>query len=487
MSVAHAGMRLRVAKALLLCGSMAVAISLAPPARAETLTEALAAAYATNPDLNAERAALRGTDENVPRAKSALRPTVTGSANTGRRLQRTQRTRGTVTTTNPITGATTVGPRTSRDDSWPSGYSVTLDQTIFEGLQNVNAIRAAEASVRAGREQLRATEQQVLLDGVIAYVDVLRDKAVVGLRENNVKVLTEQLKATQDRFDVGEVTRTDVAQSEASRSGATSALTLAQANLKSSRATYEEVIGHPPAGLQVPPPVNGLLPHSLEEALYAGDSENPNILAAVFTEEAAEYTLKQLKGQLLPSVSLEATYSDSFDPTSTIDRREDTTVIGRVNVPLYQGGEVAAQVRQAKDLVLQRRRELDLQRTGIRSDVAAAWSRLNASRAQIKSDQDQVDANKIALAGVREEEKVGQRTVLDVLDAEQALLDSQVILVTTKRDLVVASYTLLAAVGRLDAKSLQLPVEYYDPLDHYERVKNKWWGLNAEPRQLLDR
>lgn len=486
MSVAHAGKRLRVAKALLLCSAMAVAVSLAPSARAETLTEALAAAYATNPDLNAERAALRGTDENVPRAKSALRPTITGSADTGRRLQRTQRNRGSVATTTS-TGVTTVSPQTSRDDSWPSGYAVTLDQTIFEGLQNINAIRAAEATVRAGREQLRAVEQQVLLDAVIAYVDVLRDNAVVGLRENNVNVLTEQLKATQDRFDVGEVTRTDVAQSEASRSGATSALTLAQANLKSSRATYEEVIGHPPAGLQVPPPVNGVLPHSLEEALYAGDSENPNVLAAVFAEEAAEYTLKQLKGQLLPTVSLEATYSDSYDPTSSIERREDTTVIGRVNVPLYQGGEVAAQVRQAKDLVLQRRRELDLQRTGIRADVAAAWSRLTASRAQIQSDQDQVDANKIALAGVREEEKVGQRTVLDVLDAEQALLDSQVILVTTKRDLVVASYTLLAAVGRLDAKSLQLPVEYYDPLDHYERVKNKWWGLNAEPRQLLDR
>jgi outer membrane protein len=359
----------------------------------------------------------------------------------------------------------------------PRGYSVTLSQPIFEGFQNLNAIRQAKATVQAGREGLRAVEQTTLLNAVTAYVDVVRDQAVVRLRQTNVDVLTEQLRQTKDRFNVGEVTRTDVAQAEARRSDAITQLYAAQANLKASRATYEQVIGHPPSNLIHPPTIVSLLPSRLEDAMTLGDGENPVILNVVYQEEASLYNVSQIEGELLPQVTLDVDYTQRFGQSRTLEEQQVTTVIGRVNVPLYQGGGVAARIRQAKETNNQLKKEVEDARLRVHADVISSWALLQSTASQIKSAQDALEANRIALEGVREEEKVGQRTTLDVLNAELEYLGSQIQLVTAKRDRVVAEYSVYSSVGRLDAQSLGLSVPYYDPLEHYNIVKNKWFGL----------
>jgi outer membrane protein len=275
--------------------------------------------------------------------------------------------------------------------------------------------------VQAARESLRSVEQTVLLDAVTAYVNVVRDTAIVRLRENDVKVLTEQLKATKDRFDVGEVTRTDVAQAEARRSEALSTLAAAQANLKTSNAAYEQIIGHPPGNLETPPSIRHLLPTTLDDSMTLGDGENPIILAAVYQEEASLYAVQQIMGELLPVATLEAEYSNRFDQSEQVSEIETTRVTGRVDAPFYQGGGVSARVRQAKETNNQLKKEVEDSRLRVHADVIANWGILQSSGPAITSAQAAVDANKIALTGVREEEKVGQRTTLDVLDAQRAV------------------------------------------------------------------
>lgn len=450
-----------------------VAVIFGRPASAETLEEALVDAYLINPVLNAERARLRAIDEQVALAKSGLRPFIFGSADTSFLREKTKRNPGeTGCNSTPLSP-----PCVDKFSTNPHGYSINLTQPIFEGFQNLNAIRQAKATVQAAREQLRAVEQTVLLDAVTAYVNVVRDQAIVRLRENDVKVLTEQLKATKDRFEVGEVTRTDVAQAEARRSEALATLAAAQANLKTSRSTYEQVIGHPPGDLVTPPSIRHLLPSSLDEAMTIGDGENPIILAAVYDEEASLYAVQEIMGELLPEVTLEAQYQNRFDLSDTLDQQEDTTITGRVNVPFYQGGSVSARVRQAKETNNQLKKQVEDARLRVHADVISFWGILQSSGPAIESAQAAVAANKIALTGVREEEKVGQRTTLDVLDAQRELLNSQIDLVKALRDRIVAEYSLYAAVGRMDAQTLGLPVPYYDPIEHYDIVKNKWFGL----------
>ncbi|MDH3582014.1 MAG: TolC family outer membrane protein [Hyphomicrobiales bacterium] len=446
-----------------------VSLAVTVPAAAETLEQALVHAYTSNPDLNAQRASLRATDEGVAEARAGYRPSLLATGDLGvNNVQTDSRGLG--------IRPTTKGP-TSDGTTHPKGYAFTLNQPLYRGGRTINAVREAEANVRAGRENLRSVEQGVLLNAVIAYMDVVRDQAIVRLQENNVKVLTEQLTATKDRFEVGEVTKTDVAQAEARRSGSISELSAAQADLKSSRAVYEQIIGHPPSNLSDPPPIETVLPRSLPEALQIGAAEDPDILAALKLEEAARYVVKQLIGETLPEIDVEARFEDRFETSFITDAQEATTVTGRLTVPLYSGGAPSARVRGARNVQDQRRREIDSARLESRAQMVAAWSRLVAARAQVESDQAQVRANRIALNGVREEEKVGQRTILDVLDAEQEYLDSQVSLVGTKRDLVVASFALYAAIGRLDARSLGLPVAYYDPEEHYNRVRRKLFGF----------
>jgi outer membrane protein len=456
---------------------LAVAFACAP-AKAETLEQALADAYLVNPVLNAERARLRAIDEQVGVAKSGLRPNISASGDTNYVNQNSN--------TTTATGLSNGGGLTSDGVTHPRGYSVQLSQPLFEGFQNLNAVRQAKSQVQAQREALRSTEQTVLLDAATAYVNVVRDQAIVRLRENDVSVLSEQLKATRDRFDVGEVTRTDVAQAEARRSEALATLAVAQSNLKTSRAAYEQVVGHPPGNLQTPPSIRHLLPQTLDEAMTLGDGENPVILASVYNEEASLYAVEQIMGELLPDVSLNAQYEKRFGQSQIIKDIETTTVTAQVNVPLYQGGGVSARVRQAKETNNQLKREVEDSRLRVHADVIANWGILQSSGPAISSAESAVKANKIALNGVREEEKVGQRTTLDVLDAQRELLNSQIGLVSALRDRVVAEYSLYAAIGRMDAQTLGLSVPYYDPLEHYEIVKNKWFGLRPPTPPAAD-
>lgn len=446
--------------------------------RAESLPQALVSAYQTNPTLNAERAKLRAIDEEIAQARSNYRPSLSADLNTGYRKSSPNLKNKSVASG---------GGFNSGGTNHPQGYSFTANKTLFRGFRTINAVREARATINAGRADLRTVEQTTLLDAVSAYMDVLRDQAIVRLREGNVRVLSEQLKATKDRFEVGEVTKTDTAQAEARRSGAISQLNLAQSNLKTSRAAYERIIGRPPSNLLEPSPIDGLLPQALQSALYVAKSENPLIESAEFTEEASRFAIKQIRGELLPEVSVEGTYQDTLEPSVTLDRQHVTTLTGRITVPLYSRGEPSSRLRQAVETNRQRIQEIDQARAQAQSDVIAAWGRVMAARAQIESDQAQVRANKIALNGVREEEKVGQRTILDVLDAEQELLDSQVGLVTTQRERVVATFTLLAAVGRLNVQRLRLPVEPYDPVEHFDRIQHRWFGKNPDRRGRLGR
>ena len=476
----------------------------ARPAAAETLVEALSNAYLINPVLNAERANLRATDESVAVAKSGLRPGISASGDAAFRNQESDVVGGSrsnqarcddvIRAQEPAFCAfldaslTSIPGTTLADDgvTHPRGYSVTLTQPIFEGFQNLNAIRQAKATVQAGREGLRATEQSTLLNAATAYVDVVRDQAVVRLRQTNVDVLTEQLRQTKDRFNVGEVTRTDVAQAEARRSDAITQLYAAQANLKTSRATYEQVIGHPPSNLVHPPSIVHLLPSQLEDAMTLSDGENPFILAAVYQEEASLYNVSQIEGELLPRVTLDADYTQRFGQSRTLTEQQVFTVMGRVDVPLYQGGGVAARIRQAKETNNQLKKEVEDARLRIHAEVVSNWAQLQSTASQIKSAQDALEANRIALEGVKEEEKVGQRTTLDVLNAQLEYLGSQIQLVTAKRDRVVAEYSVYSSIGRLDAQSLGLSVPFYDPFEHYNIVKNKWFGLRPPPPPAPD-
>lgn len=427
--------------------------------RAETLQQALSAAYKYNPRLDAERARLRATDEEVARAMSGYRPVISGSAEVTHQH----------TYTRP--------PGTSSSSS-PKGVGVSLVQPLFNGFQTTNAVGEAEASVRAGRETLRDIERAILLEAVTAYVDVVRDQAIVRLQENNVNVLSRELKATQDRFAVGEVTRTDVAQAQARRAGALSQLDLAKANLKTSRGAFERTTGHAPSNLVDPGVPERLLPKSQGDAIGLATKENALVVAALYREQAARHTVDRIRGELLPEVRLEANYTHRWDTSANVDENESASVTGRVNVPIYEGGETYARVRQAKHTHVSRLQEIEQARTEVQQQVVTSWSQLQAARAQLQSDLVQVESNRTALNGVREEERVGQRTLLDVLNAEQELLNAEVQLVTTKRNLVVSAYAVLASVGRLEVNNLGVASQVYDPEQHYLEVRRKWWGVS---------
>ena len=329
---ACAGMSWRLSGGAALVIAFLVIAVFGRPAHAETLEQALSDAYLINPVLNAERARLRATDEQVALAKSGLRPFISGSADTNFVNQNSDvkqsRNRNSIIDLGdlgqfPIDTGGSSGGATSDGVTHPRGYSVQLTQPLFEGFQNLNAVRQAKSTVQAARESLRTVEQTVLLDATTAYVNVVRDTAIVKLRENDVTVLTEQLKATKDRFDVGEVTRTDVAQAEARRSEALATLAAAQANLKTSRAAYEQIIGHPPGNLVTPPSIKHLLPGNIDSAMTLGDGENPIILAAVYQEEASLYAVEQIMGELLPEVTLEAQYREALRPEPVAEGARD--------------------------------------------------------------------------------------------------------------------------------------------------------------------
>ncbi len=437
---------------------------------AETLIDALAATYQYSPTLDAERARQRARDEDIARANSGYRPDINASANVGREGNWSTSTSGSV-----LPGQS----RNQHSVTSPRGYALDLVQPVFTGFQVTNAVNAAEATDRAGRETLRQTEQQVLLDAVTAYGDVVRDQAIVKLNENNLKFLDAELKATQDRFNVGEVTKTDVAQAQARRALGQSDLDLARANLKSSRAIYEQVVGHPPTHLIEPNPNTKLVPPSVTDAVAIGTKENPQVVQALYSEQAARFNVDQIRGELLPQAQVEANWTDQFDPQDTIDRGSSASIVGRVNVPIYPaGGEVYARVRQAKHTHISLLQQIEEARSLTQSQVVQAWAQLQGFKAQSESDRASITANTTALEGVKEEERVGQRTLLDVLNAQQELLQSQVNLETTKRNILVASYTLVSTIGRLSVSEVGAATQVYNPEVHYQDVRNKWLGID---------
>ncbi|MFO1059199.1 MAG: TolC family outer membrane protein [Dongiaceae bacterium] len=454
---------------LTILGLAALVLSLAAatPAAAQQLLDSLATAYANNPQLRAARAQLRAVDEQVPQALSGWRPTIAIQGQVGTEAIKTD----------------TPQTESNRYGLDPRGVDLTITQPLYQGGRTVAATSAAENNVRAQRALLLATEQSILLSSVQAYMDVVRDTAVLQLTINNEQVLRRDLEATRDRFNVGEVTRTDVAQAEAALALAIAQRIQAAGNLTSSRARYTEFIGDPPVNLVSPPPPIKLLPANEGETV-AGSVNNPDVISAQYVERAARDQVDVAFGQMLPSASLVGTLSRGTDTSNVKDLTVNSaSIIAQVTIPLYQAGNPDSQVRQAKQTAGQRRLEIDQQRRSAVQNATTAWQQLSTARSQIVSFQAQVKANTIALEGVRQEAQVGARTVLDVLDAEQTLLQSQVNLVGAQHDEIVACYSVLAAVGRLTARNLGLKVSYYDPESHYKQVRDKWWGIGGGEKE----
>jgi outer membrane protein len=432
-----------------------------------TLEQALAQAYQNNPQLNAQRAIVRSTDESVPQALSGYRPRISATADVGAQNSKTlsdQQGRRT------ITEGTTV----------PRGYGVTATQTLYNGLQTGNRTRLAEGQVSAAREALRLMEQTILLDAATAYMNLLRDTAIRDLQRRNVEVLEEQLRQARDRFNVGEVTRTDVAQAESRLSAGRSALLSADSNYTTARAVFRRVIGVDPAtGLRPGVPVDRFSPRTLGSAVSLGTTDHPSVTSAMYGIDVAHLQVKINEGALYPTVTVQGSFQHRFDSSPTQIESVTASAVAQMTVPIYQGGGEYALIRQSKETLGQRRLDLDTTRDQVRATVVQSWGLLEAAKAQIQATQSQVNASEIALNGVREEARVGQRTTLDVLNAQQELVNARVSLVTAQRDRVVASYTLLAAVGRLSVEILKLPVTIYDPRVHYHQIRDAWSGVRT--------
>jgi len=439
-------------------------------AAADTLEWALVQAYQNNPSLNAQRAALRATDENVPQALSGYRPKVSVTANGGYNYSNSV-SQFPLVTGGPVSTIQYAEAFASR------GVGATGTYTLFNGFQNANRTRQAESQVEGARETLRVTEQQVLLDAATAYMNLLRDQAILDLNRRNVEVLTEQLKQTRDRFNVGEVTRTDVAQAESRLAAGRSALLGAQSNFVTSQANYRRVIGVDPGRLAPGTPVDRLSPNTLPKAVTQGQAQSPSVLAAMYGVDVAALAVKISEGALYPNLTLTASASEGNYPAFEVLRQTQASIVGQLTVPLYQGGAEYSAIRQFKETLGQQRLNLDVNRDQARATVVQSWGQLDAAKAQIESTTAQVNAAEIALNGVREEARVGQRTTLDVLNAQQELVNARVALVTAQHDRVVASFTLLAAVGALSMQRLGLNVQIYDPMVHYQQVRDAWVGV----------
>lgn len=445
----------RLSRTLLLTATVAVAAMIPLTVSAETILGAMAKAYENNPDLNAARAGLRAVDEGVAIAKSGYRPVVGASASIE------------TATTNSNIGL----PITTRNNDASVGVSFT--QSLFDGFQTRNNVRAAEANVYGGQQNLLNTEMNILLSAAQIYANVVRDAQIVSVRRQNLDFLREQRNAAQARFDVGEGTRTDIALAQAQLESARAQLLAAEAQYKSSVAVYVQIIGQAPENLQKPGPTRKGMPSSSTAAVQAGLREHPFILSSQYSVDAAGFNVKSLEGALLPNVSLSGSVTH-FDRGTTIG-----SLSANLNVPIYQGGRVSAQVRQAKESLGQARILVDSARREVEQNVVTDWAQLEASNASIAANIAQVQAAQLALKGTVEERNVGQATQLDVLEVQANVLNAQENLAQSQRDAVVASYSLLSSMGRLTVPRLGLRVSQYRPSRHYDAVKDKWFGLRT--------
>lgn len=437
--------------------------ALSSAASAETLQGALVKAYQANPTLTGARAQQRATDENVPIRKADGRP------NAGAQVQFQE------LVVRPAVGLSFNQPHRSLSGSG------SVEVPIYQGGAVRNGVKAAKVRVEAGQADLRGTEASIFSQVVAAYMDVIRDSAIVSLNMANVKALGVNLQATNDRFEVGDLTRTDVAQSESRLALARSDLQTAEANLITSRENYIALVGTPPDDLQPPPPLPGL-PASPDIAAQVALNDNPDILASKKLREAARYDVRVAKAGVLPTLSgfAQGSYTSYLDPD--LEQNKQAAVGATLTVPFYQGGRPAAQVRQSQAQESRAmEQEIEVER-GVIAQTRSAYASWQASIQSIQSNQTAVDAANLSLEGVRAENSVGSRTILDILNAEQEALNAKVQLVSARRNAYVAGFSLLAAMGHAEAEDLNFDTAtLYDPVVNYERVKGKWFDWDFDP------
>jgi len=445
---------------------------------AETIDSALARAYQNNPQLNAQRAIVRQTDEGVAQALSGYRPTLSANASLGEQF------------TNetglfpPVPPGLPNGVTFSiKGYTTPRSVGVSGQQTVFNGQQTANKVRAAESQVSQSRETLRVMEQSVLLAAASVYMDMSRDAANLEVQQNNLRVLERTLKDTRNRFAAGQVTPTDVAQAEAQLAAGEASLHAAESTLTTTKANYRRIIGVDPANLAPASPVDRLAPPTLNGAIALGSAQNPSVLAALYGVDVAQLQVKIAEGALWPTLALQGSVQQQTIPNIITPNLFLGTAMLNLTVPIYQGGTEYSAIRLDKETVAQQRLNVDQVRDQTRANVVQAWGQLQAAKAQVEAAVRQNDASERALDGVRNEAQAGQRTTLDVLNAQQALVNARVSLIVAQHDRVVASYSLVSAVGRLSAEMLGLPVSIYDPSTHYHQVRDAWFGMRTPSGQ----
>jgi outer membrane protein len=445
------------------------------PARADTLESSLAYAYVNNPQINSQRAVVRAIDEGVPTALAGYRPKAIATANIGTQsLSTTIREIGSTTPRNsPASYFTQSGVNT------PHGVGVTVTQNLLNGFQTANRTRLAESQVLAARETLRVIEQTVLFNATTAYMNLLRDAGILELQRSNLEVLTEQVRQTKARLQSGNVTATDLAQAEARFNVGRTQLFAAEANYASSRAAYRQVIGLDPGKLSPAAPVDRFSPHTLTEAMAAGIAQNPAVSTAQHNVDIASHQVRVAEGALYPVLSLQGSVQKNYEQALNSLQSFEAQWTAQYTAPIYQGGAEFAAVRQAKETQGQKQLDLSVARDQARMAVAQAWAQLEAAKSSIESTKSQVKAAEQALNGVREEARLGQRTTLDVLNAQQELVNARIAMVVAQRDRLVNSYLLLSSIGRLAPQVLGLTIPTYDPQIHYHQVRDVWVGLRT--------
>jgi outer membrane protein len=453
-----------------ICLGVAACVGLAPStARSEGLPEALAKAYQTNPLLNAERARQRATDENVPQALAGYRPQIVASLSAGLQAVR-----------DLLPGNTF---QSGNLKPWTVGVTVT--QTLFNGFKTANSVRVAELQVQAGREALRNVGQGVLLDAVTAYTNVLANQSLVEAQRANVAFLQETQGIVQKRLNAGDVTPTDTAQAEARLSRGRADLNAAEVSLAVSQATYTQVIGNPPSQLRPAETVDRYLPRSRDDATNLAFRQHPAVMAASFDVDVASTTIRVAESSLLPTIALQGSASKSrdADPTLSTFATDQASILGQMTAPIYDGGTAASQTRQAKELAGQSRLVLDHVRNQARTAAIGAWVAHEGAKIAVAASEAEVRAATVALQGVSREAQGGQRTTVDVLNSQQDLILAKARLIGALRERVIASYTLLSAIGRLDVKTLALNTPDYLPEAHYHQVRDAWHGLRTPSGQ----
>jgi len=446
-------------------------------AHAETLNEALQRAYNNNPSLNSSRANLRAVDENVPLAKAGMRPRVSINSYLGAQQNRFIQRQDDMSQPNDP-NAYPIWNR-QQGQSLARSAGVTIEQPVFDGFKAQNTTNAAETVVFAEQQRLRLLEQKILFDTASSYMNVLRDTAALKLQENNVAVLTEQLRQTKERYLAGQITLTDISQAESRLAAGKAQASNAHALLESSIGAYQQVVGILPKKLAPAPPVDKLLPPNREEAEKIAVSEHPMILAALHDADASDFDIKAIEADFLPKLSVVADVFTQTNMNIIYDRNIAAMIGGRLNVPLYDGGSTSSQLRQAKELAGKKKLDVDVARSEIIALTRTTWANLRSAKTRMVAAQAQIAAAEKALYGVREEAKAGQRTTLDILNAQQELLNARIALIFAQRERVVASYGVLSTIGRLSTDNLGLSPDYYDPALHLDQIKDSWGGFHT--------